>query len=385
MLDLDLAEVEFADHFGELGDHFDVEARARRQGRFHGDRFFGQGVFPGKARFTARMICALYNAAGLANKGGREVGERSPGRPFTKRRPRREVRRLPPPRPPPRLRPRPHPHIVKRRAAERRDALVAGQRVDPLAVEEFAIVPQPLADDEAARARRVQLHMQAQFSARVADFHHVAFAKAELGRVGGVHQGARPDLLGARGRGLVEARIEKAARRRGRELERMLFVGRLVDRPMVGERGQLAPRPAHPVVGVRDVWPVGAKMELPVLMGEAVEEVRLLEGRLAVDPTRRLQFGERPAARGPERFIDDLARRHREAAVFCPQAPGQRANHLVVGAAILRRLDRLRRELQMLVRARGIEVVVLQEHRRRQNDVGVARGVGHELLMHDDK
>ena len=71
--------------------------------------------------------------------------------------------------------------------------------------------------------------------------------------------------------------------------------------------------------------------------------------------------------------------------MFCAEPPGQRANHLVVGAAIRRRLDRLRRELQILVRARGIEVVVLQEHRRRQNDVGVARGVGHELLVHDDK
>ena len=64
---------------------------------------------------------------------------------------------------------------------------------------------------------------------------------------------------------------------------------------------------------------------------------------------------------------------------------GERRDHIVVGAAALRRLDRLRAELQILVAAGGVEVVVLEEHRRRQHDVGDARGVGHELLVHADE
>jgi hypothetical protein len=32
--------------------------------------------------------------------------------------------------------------------------------------------------------------------------------------------------------------------------------------------------------------------------------------------------------------------------------------------------------------ARGVEVVVLQEHGRRQHDVGIGGGLGQELLVH---
>ena len=56
-------------------------------------------------------------------------------------------------------------------------------------------------------------------------------------------------------------------------------------------------------------------------------------------------------------------------------------DHFVIRAAALRRFDHLRRELQVLVASGGIKVVMLEEHGRRQDDIGIARGVGHELLV----
>jgi hypothetical protein len=49
------------------------------------------------------------------------------------------------------------------------------------------------------------------------------------------------------------------------------------------------------------------------------------------------------------------------------------------------RLDHLAGELEDGVAAAGIDVVVLEEGRRRQHDVGHARGLGHELLVHADE
>ena len=61
------------------------------------------------------------------------------------------------------------------------------------------------------------------------------------------------------------------------------------------------------------------------------------------------------------------------------------ADHLVIGAAFARRLDQLRPEDDVLMAAAAIDVVVLEEHRRRQHDVGHLRRLGHELLVHADE
>ncbi len=76
---------------------------------------------------------------------------------------------------------------------------------------------------------------------------------------------------------------------------------------------------------------------------------------------------------------------HGEGGMSCADALGERRDHFVIRAAAGRRVDRLGRKLEMLVTPRSVEVVVLEEHGRRQNDVGVARGVGHELLVHADE
>jgi hypothetical protein len=54
----------------------------------------------------------------------------------------------------------------------------------------------------------------------------------------------------------------------------------------------------------------------------------------------------------------------------------------VVLAALARRLDHRLGHLEEGVAARGIEIVVLQEHGRRQHDVGIGRRLGQELLVH---
>ena len=62
-------------------------------------------------------------------------------------------------------------------------------------------------------------------------------------------------------------------------------------------------------------------------------------------------------------------------------ASSERGDHLVIGAAALRRVDCLGGELQVLMASGGVEIVVLQKHGGRQDDVGIARGIGHELFV----
>ena len=62
-------------------------------------------------------------------------------------------------------------------------------------------------------------------------------------------------------------------------------------------------------------------------------------------------------------------------------APSEIGDHLVIRAAPVRRLDHLWRELQVLVAAGGVNIVVFQEHGGWQDDIRIARGVGHELLV----
>ena len=158
------------------------------------------------------------------------------------------------------------------------------------------------------RRPREQFHMHARRAAPVAEPHDVALADAQLRGIVGVHQHGRARLARSRGRGFGKTRIEEVARRRRRELEGMRFVGRLVDGPMVGQGRHVAPRPASPSLRERRRRPVRAEMEFAVGMGEAVEIMRRLERRLAVDPARGLEFGERAAARDAQRLVDDLAR-----------------------------------------------------------------------------
>ncbi len=67
--------------------------------------------------------------------------------------------------------------------------------------------------------------------------------------------------------------------------------------------------------------------------------------------------------------------------MLCPQAFGELGDHVVVLAALAGRLDHRLGHLEVGVAARGVEIVVLEEHRGRQHDIGEGRRLGQELLM----
>ena len=64
------------------------------------------------------------------------------------------------------------------------------------------------------------------------------------------------------------------------------------------------------------------------------------------------------------------------------EAAAEPLQYFVVGAALARRFDQLGADRNMLVAAAVIEIVMLHEHGRGQNDVGHLRRLGHELLVH---
>ena len=65
-------------------------------------------------------------------------------------------------------------------------------------------------------------------------------------------------------------------------------------------------------------------MKLAVAVRKAVEEMRLLERRLAVEPARGLELGERPPPRDAQGLVDDLARAHVEPAMLGAEPAGER-------------------------------------------------------------
>ena len=67
------------------------------------------------------------------------------------------------------------------------------------------------------------------------------------------------------------------------------------------------------------------------------------------------------------------------------EALRQAADDVVVGARLGMGLDHLARHLQEGVAAGGVDVVMLEERRRRQHDVGHGGGLGQELLVHADE
>ena len=122
----------------------------------------------------------------------------------------------------------------------------------------------------------------------------------------------------------------------------MLVVGRLDRLPMVGKSRHLRHRAELGRGGIGILGPVGAKPELAVRQAEAIEEMRLLEGRLAVDPARRLELLQRAAPRIAQSAVDHLARRHLEAADgSAPTRRARPADDLVIVAAFARRIDQL--------------------------------------------
>src|SRR5689334_24166777 len=105
-----------------------------------------------------------------------------------------------------------------------------------------------------------------------------------------------PAFIAARGRRLGEARIEKAARRRGGEPERMRGVGLLDHLPMIGQYRHRGANFAAVPAPERHRRPVRLEAEFAAGIGETVEIVGLVKIRLAIDPALTLKLGERAPA-----------------------------------------------------------------------------------------
>ena len=88
-----------------------------------------------------------------------------------------------------------------------------------------------------------------------------------------------------------------------------------------------------------------------------------------------------PHARAAEGLVHDLPRGHPQSRMLGPQPTRELADDEVVLPALSRRLDDLPRDLEVRVAARGVEVVVLEEHGRGEHDVGIGGRLGQELLV----
>src|SRR5262249_5854862 len=155
------------------------------------------------------------------------------------------------------------------------------------------------------------------------------------------------------------ARVEELPRGRSRETKRMPLVRFLDDLPMVGQARHLFDRARSPRMAVRHRRPVRLEAELAVAPGKAVDVVRSIEIGLAIDPALafgRLDPAPAGAAQGP---VDQLARGHVEARVTRTETPRERTDDVVIRATLAGRLDQLGPELDVLVAAALIDVVVL--------------------------
>ena len=136
-----------------------------------------------------------------------------------------------------------------------------------------------------------------------------------------------------------------------------------------------------------DRGPIRREAELAVRVAEAVEEVRGRGNRAARPPSARPATSSasgQPEARSVASTISIAVMPKPRMLGAEPRSPGP-ADHLVVGAALARRLDQLGAELDVAVAAGLVDVVVLEEHRRGQHDVGHRGRLGHELLVHGDE
>src|SRR6478672_4523181 len=93
-------------------------------------------------------------------------------------------------------------------------------------------------------------------------------------------------------------------------------------------------------------FPVRPEFKCTARRREAVDEVRRIKIRLAVDPTIALQRRGIWITGTLQRFFDNLPGGHGETAVLCTEPLGKLANNVMVLARLRIRLDHLARHLQ---------------------------------------
>ena len=164
----------------------------------------------------------------------------------------------------------------------------------------------------------------------------------------------------------------------------------------VARRGQQAERPACGFLGLDGIGlPIGHRRQtlLGQLLGVEFELARRrLEG-LAVPVVLDVERHAREqlvavdlrgrARRALEELFGGLSRRQAEDRVGDAHALRQRLRDMEVRTGLARRFDRLLAPLHPVGAVGAVEIVGLEIVRGRQHDVGVARGVGHERVVHD--
>src|SRR6266851_7584343 len=163
-------------------------------------------------------------------------------------------------------RPQPDRGVVKHRAAARQSGIGAGQEIDADPLLKGVVWPQPLDDDDATLHPVERAGVDDDTALRIADADALAVGDAERGERDGMDERGRPPFAGDARWHIVKAGVEKRARRRRHQAERPLGIPIIDNRDMVGEgRQQRFLRTERA--------PIGAEVELPVAMAEAVEEM----------------------------------------------------------------------------------------------------------------
>src|SRR3954447_15593811 len=139
------------------------------------------------------------------------------------------------------------------------------------------IRPQPLDDHDALLHAVESAGVDDDASFVVADADAVAVADPERSKGLRVDERGGPSLAGDAGRRIVEARIQKRARRRRHESEWPLRVAIVDNREMIRKR-------RHARMLRSENGPVRAEMEFPIGVGKPVEKMPGLEAGPAIEP-----------------------------------------------------------------------------------------------------
>ncbi len=97
----------------------------------------------------------------------------------------------------------------------------------------------------------------------------------------------------------------------------------------------------------------------------------------------RSQGGGIGMAAGLECRLDQVPFAHGKTGMHGAEALGQGREHGMIAAAFGKGCEQLAGDLQPRVARGGVQIVMFEEHGRRQDDIGIGRGVGQELLVHD--
>ncbi len=168
----------------------------------------------------------------------------------------------------------------------------------------------------------------------------------------------------------------------------MLGIRRFDHFPMVWKlryrlEGPLQPHDFRRLVRRRASSPVGSEAEFAIRPFETIDIMRFFEGRLQIDKALFLQFVElRQVAIGihvvdQRALVEIKTRQMRNAETF-----RQFVDNENIRARIGKRLDQLRSQNHMLLSTAAIDIIMLKECRRRQDDIGHLRRIGHELFVH---